>query len=103
MRIDRLQQIMKKRGHNSASLAEAIGRAERTIRRILAEDGNTSDDTVLLIAQALEVSSDYLLGLSDDPTPHMRVDNLNDEERAVLAAIRRGERMEAIKIIAENQ
>lgn len=102
MRIDRLQQVMTNRGHNAASLAEVIGRAERTIRRILAEDGNTSDDTVYLIAQALGVSSDYLLGLSDDPTPQMRVDNLSEVERSVLNAMRRGDDKEAIKIIASR-
>lgn len=102
MRIDRLQKVMKDNGHNAASLAEVIGRAERTIRRILAEDGNTSDDTVYLIAQALDVSSDYLLGLSDDPTPSMRIDNLTTDERAVLNAMRRGDDKEAIKIIASR-
>lgn len=100
MRIDRLQQAMKKSGHNAASLAEMIGRTDRTIRRIISEDGNTSDETVVAIAQALEVSADYLLGLSDDPTPQMRVDNLTDKERAVLQAMRRDEPMEAIKIIS---
>lgn len=102
MRIDRLQLVMKKKGHNATSLAEVIGRADRTIRRILAEDGNTSDDTVVAIAQALGVSADYLLGLSDDPTPDIRVDNLSDDERAVLKAMRRGDDKEAIKIIASR-
>lgn len=102
MRIDRLQQIMKEQGHNATSLAEMIGRADRTIRRILAEDGNTSDDTVVAIAQALGVSADFLLGLSDDPTPQMRVDNLTDDERAILKALRRGDDKEAIKIIASR-
>jgi len=100
MRVDRLQQAMKKSGHNATSLAEMIGRTDRTIRRIISEDGNTSDETVVAIAQALEVSTDYLLGLSDDPTPQMRVDNLTDKERAVLQAMRRDEPMEAIKIIS---
>lgn len=102
MRIERLRNVMENKGHTASSLAEVIGRSERTIRRIIAEDGNTSDDTVILIAQALDVSSDYLLGLSDDPTPRMRVDNLSENERAVLAALRRGEKLEAIKIISSS-
>lgn len=102
MNVERLQLVMKKRGHNATSLAEAIGRADRTIRRILAEDGNTSDDTVAAIAQALEVSADYLLGLSDDPTPNVRVDNLSEDEKAILGALRRGDDKEAIKIIANR-
>lgn len=102
MRIDRLQLVMKQKGHNASSLAEAIGRSDRTIRYILAKDGNTSDDTVVAIAQALDVSADYLLGLSDNPTPQLRVDNLTEDERAVLQALRRGDDKEAIKIIASR-
>lgn len=102
MNVERLQLAMKKRGHNAASLAELINRSDRTIRYILAKDGNTSDDTVVAIAQALEVSADYLLGLSDDPTPNIRVDNLTEDEKAVLKAMRRGDDKEAIKIIASR-
>lgn len=102
MNVERLQLAMKKRGHNVASLAELINRSDRTIRYILARDGNTSDDTVVAIAQALEVSADYLLGLSDDPTPNIRVDNLTEDEKAILKALRRGDDKEAIKIIASR-
>lgn len=102
MRVDRLQEVMKKRGHSAASLAELINRSDRTIRYILAKDGNTSDDTVVAISQALGVSADYLLGLSDEPTPDIRIDNLSDHERAVLKAMRRGDDKEAIKIIASR-
>ena len=99
MRKDRLRELMAKRDHNPASLAELIGRSERSIWRILSEGGSTSDETVVLIAQALEVSSDYLLGLTDDPSLHMKVDNLSDDERAVLAAMRRGDDKAAMKIL----
>lgn len=102
MRKERLKEIMTKKGHNAASLAEMIGRSERSIWRILSEGGNTSDETVALIAQAMEVSSDYLLGLSDDPSPHMRLDNMSDEERAVVAAMRRGDDKAVMKIIANR-
>lgn len=102
MRKDRLKEIMVRRGHNAESLAEVIGRSERSIWRILSEGGNTSDETVALIAQALEVSSDYLLGLSDDPSPHMRLDNMSDDERAVVAAMRRGDDKAILRIIASR-
>jgi hypothetical protein len=51
------------------------------------------------IALALNVSSDYLLGLVDDPTPPTLSGTLNAKERAVLAAMRRDERLEAIRVI----
>ncbi len=102
MRKERLKEIMAKKGHNAESLAEMIGRSERSIWRILSEGGNTSDETVALIAQALEVSSDYLLGLSDDPSPHMRLDNMTEDERAVVAAMRRGDEKTAIRILVSR-
>ncbi len=102
MRKERLRQVMTKKGVNAEALAELIGRSERSIWRILSEGGNTSDETVALIAQALEVSSDFLLGLSDDPSPHMRLDNMTDEERAVVAAMRRGDDKTVMKILASR-
>jgi transcriptional regulator with XRE-family HTH domain len=102
MRKDRLKQIMVDKGHNAESLAEVIGRSERSIWRILSEGGNTSDETVALIASALEVSADYLLGLSDEPSPNMRLDNITTEERAVIAALRRGDDKGAIRIIVSR-
>jgi plasmid maintenance system antidote protein VapI len=103
MRVDRLQQLMKKQGHNSASLAEAIGRSDRTIRYILSRDGNTSDDTVIALAQALNVSADFLLGLSDDPMPHLRIDNMTEDERRVVAAMRQGDKLEAIRVLVNDE
>jgi len=94
---------MQKRGHNPSSLAEMIGRSERNIWRLLNEDTNTSEETIAALAKALDVSSDYLLGLSDDPTPHMRIDNLTEKEMAILIALRQGEKLEAITIISSDK
>jgi plasmid maintenance system antidote protein VapI len=102
LRKDRLEQTMRKRGYNPSSLAETVGRSERNIWRLLNEGANTSEETLLALAKALDVSSDYLLGLSDDPTPHMRIDNLTDEERAILIAVRRGEKLAAINLISSS-
>lgn len=100
MRKERLKEVMRKKQHNAASLAELSGIAERTIWRLLQDDKGTTDETAAKIAIALEVSTDYLLGISDDPAPALRVDNLTDQERAVLSALRRGEPLEAIALIA---
>ena len=102
MRKDRLKEMMVRRNHNAESLAELIGRSERNIWRILSGEGNTTDDTVIQIAQALDVSADYLLGLSDDPHPYMRLDNMTDDERAVVAAMRRGDDKTVMKILASR-
>jgi len=97
----RLKEIMRRRGKNSTELADIIGISERNMRRIVA-GGTTSDESVAALAKALEVSADYLLGLSDDPTPHLRVDNMSEDERAVVAAMRRGDDKTVMKIIANR-
>lgn len=51
------------------------------------------------IAQALSVSVDYLLGLSDEPTIRVHVNNLSVEEMAIIVALRNGNEKEALKII----
>jgi transcriptional regulator with XRE-family HTH domain len=102
MRKDRLQSVRVKRGYTQESLAEELGIEKKQISRW--ETGNTipGSDKLGQIARILNVSTDYLLGLSDDPTPHMRVDNLTEDERAVLNAMRSGDDKEAIKIIANR-
>lgn len=47
MRKDRLKQVIEKRGHNPASLAEITGVSERTIWRILSEGKGTTDETMM--------------------------------------------------------
>jgi len=103
MRIERLKAARVKSGHTQESLAELLETDKRAISRWESGTFTPNTETLIRIAQILNVSSDYLLGLSDDPTPHMRVDNLTDEEREVLIAIRRGERMKAIRIIADEE
>ena len=97
----RLKEIMQRRGKNSTELAAIIGISERNMRRIVA-GGTTSDESVALLAKALEVSADWLLGIADDPSPHLRVDNMTEDERAVVAAMRRGDDKTVMKILASR-
>jgi len=58
---------------------------------------------LLALAQVLNTSTDYLLGKTDDPTPDYRSEDLNPDERRVIAALRRGDRLAAIQIISGHQ
>lgn len=55
------------------------------------------------IAQVLGVSVDYLLGVSDEPTIRVRIENLTIEEISILTALRQGNEHEAIKIIVNRE
>ena len=103
MRKDRLQEIRVKSGYTQESLAAELKTDKRQITRWENGESIPGGEKLYEISRVLNVSTDYLLGLSDDPTPHIRVDNLSDSEKKILAALRRGEPMEAVKIIANAE
>lgn len=102
MRKDRLQIYRVKRGYTQETFAAELGIEKKQVSRW--ETGSTvpGSDRLAEMAKVLDVSTDYLLGLSDDPTPNIRLDNLSDDERAVLKAMRRGDDKEALKIIVNR-
>jgi transcriptional regulator with XRE-family HTH domain len=81
-------------------LAEIVGVQPLQIGRWERAENKPNADQIVKLAEALSVSSDYLLGLSDDPSSNIKYDRLTPEERLVLSSLRRGERMKAINIIS---
>ena len=68
---ERITDLREQRGWTKAELAEFIGSDASRIGRI--ESGETksiSDDTILALAKVFGVSTDFLLGISDDPEPN---------------------------------
>lgn len=97
----RLKELRLSQHLTYEALAEALGLSNgKEVWRYENGKVKPSGERVAEIAQFFNVSSDYLLGISDDPAAHIRVDNLTADERAVISAMRRGEPMEAIKVIA---
>lgn len=103
MRGGRLKRVRQDRGYTQEDLAEIVGVNLKQIGRH--ENGETEPDGIVVAryAQALSVSADYLLGISDEPNPDVQMSDLTRTERAILSALRRGERIEAIKIIANDE
>lgn len=64
----RLQESMQERGLNQSALSRETGIDRSTLSQLLADENLRMPraDTVAAIAQALQVSSDWLLGLSQD-------------------------------------
>lgn len=102
MRKDRLRERRLGSDLTQEQLAQKIGTDVKQISRWESGKFAPNLETLVLIARALNVSADYLLGISDDPSPHMRIDNMSDEERAVVAAMRRGDDKAVMKIIANR-
>lgn len=65
---DRLSELLKQRGISQRKLALSINRNPALITRYLKGDFSPGSDTVELIAEFFNVSIDYLLGKTDDPS-----------------------------------
>jgi transcriptional regulator with XRE-family HTH domain len=94
----RLRELRLSQHLTYEALAEALGLSNgKEVWRYENEKVKPSGERVAEIAQFFNVSADYLLGISPDPAP---LDDLSPDERAVISAMRRGQPMEAIKVIA---
>ena len=58
----------KRMGLNQAQLGEKIGLSHKSISTIESGARGTSLDKLIELAYVFHVSTDYLLGLTDDPT-----------------------------------
>lgn len=102
MRGDRLARTREQKHLSQAELAEMVDLHYQQIYRY--ENGKTEPDgeIVARIAKALGVSTDFLLGVTDSPTPYIDAE-LTASERKALSAWRRGEKYEAIKVIVGDE
>lgn len=104
MRGDRIRKLREELGWTQEMLCERLDLPILAMNRY--ENNKTSPDADKLarIAEALGCSTDYLTGLTDDPTPRsFSPSELKAKERIVLSAWRRGDRMQAVRVIADDE
>lgn len=94
----RLKQLRTRMNHTQDSLAEVIGTNARQVWRWENMESEPNNDYLIAIARALDVSTDYLLGLTDDPTSHDEM-GLSETEKNIVTAYRRGDKIEAVRAI----
>ena len=103
MQSDRLKNLREKIGYTQSDLADLVKVGLRQIQRYEKGETDPPANTLEMIARVLETSSDFLLGLSDNPTPYaLQESELTEKERLVIGAWRRGEIVEAIKVIVSE-
>lgn len=99
---DRVRQLRESKGYSRAKLAEIVGVGTSQIERHESGENDATGEVIARYAKCFGVNTDYLLGLTDDPA--MNVNHaLNIQEAAALAAWRRGQRLEAIKVIVDDE
>ncbi len=99
MIADRIREARKNAGHTQTSLAELINMHYKNVSRWESGEYTPEAGTIALLAQALNVSADYLLDLTDDPKRAARESELSPHEQEIIMALRRGDRMSAMRAI----
>jgi transcriptional regulator with XRE-family HTH domain len=103
MRGDRLKQIRELKGYTQEQLAEILDMGNRQIWRYENNETDPGSEAVAQIARVLEVSTDFLLGLSDEPIPCLNENELSQKEKSVIRAWRKGDRLEALRVIINDK
>lgn len=102
MRGDRLRELRDEFGYSRERLAVLLEISESSIPRYENGQNIPSADVVLKIAKLFGVTSDYLLGLSDERDGRAE-ENFSPSERAALTAWRNKNYREAIRIIVNDE
>jgi len=103
MRQNRLKEIRLKNHLTQEELAEKMKTDKVQISRWEHGKAVPRSEALIDLASILGVSVDYLLGLSDEPTIRVRVDNLSVEEMMVITAMRRGDKEDAMRTILNSE
>lgn len=99
-RGDRLLQLRKSMGYSQEELGEILDLSLNQVSKYELGQNKPGGDVIGRMASVLNVSADYLLGLSDDAAPSVD-GGLTPYERRVIAALRRGDKIKAIGEIVD--
>ena len=69
---DRIKNLRIDSDYTQAHVAQAIGISQRKYSYIETGIQQLTDDLIIKLAVFYNTSTDYLLGLTDDPTPHWK-------------------------------
>lgn len=102
MRGDRLKALREERSFSREKLADLleIGRAQ--VYRYETGENDPTGEVLVRMSRLFNVSTDYLLGTSDQPGLYLSTSNLTDSEMKAITAWRRGDRYGAVKVIVTD-
>lgn len=67
--VERILELMKEKGVTAPRLSQDLNLSNSAVADWKRGKGKPSADTIVKLSEYFEVSSDYLLGRTDDPTP----------------------------------
>lgn len=104
LRTDRLQLMQRERGYTNRYIATVLGVNENTVSRWVSGKRQPGKLSLYQLAALLEVSIEYIEGLTDDKTPPPSdIGDLSDEERRLIWAFRRGGRKGLTRLFGDDE
>ena len=102
---ERIQDLLRDRGMSQAELAEKIGMSESSLSRYLSgQTDKLSTDNIVSIARVFEVTTDFLLCLTDIPfTTNYDIEKLGLTVKAAEKLLRRKVNPETVSHLIETQ
>lgn len=102
MNANRIKQLRERLGYTQEDISEIVQTSRRSVTAW--ETGSVPNGEMLArLAQALQTSADFLLGLTDDPTPYNNLKNeLSPQEQEIISSMRRGDTVGAIRAIVST-
>jgi len=101
-RGDRLKDVRERRGLSQADLGQIADMSNMQVYRYENRKSEPSPDIVVRLSRALDITSDYLLGMVDKPEGYLNPQDLSPTEARLLAAYRRGDLRDAMDVLARN-
>jgi len=102
LRGDRLKILRQQHNYTHQQFADLLVIHVRQITRYENGEVDPGGAVIARMATIFSVSSDYLLGLTDAPTPEVLQGDLTATERKLLTALRTGDFLNAIRIIVNE-
>lgn len=99
---DRLRELRTRKKLSQEGLADLIGVRGQQVWRYEKGTQTPTAEIITKLAAVLGTSADYLLGISDDPSPGVINRDLSEQEQNVINAWRRGDYLSAIRGIVED-
>lgn len=101
-RGDRLREMRRKRQLTQDELADRLGFGQSQMNKYENGKSDPTPEVLVRLAKELAVTTDWLLGLVDDPEAFLQEQELTPAERKLLSAFRRGDFKELVRLAAER-
>lgn len=96
---DRLRRARERLNFSQEELAAAMGAQQQAVQRWEKERVDPNSYTIKQLARVLRVTTDYLLGLSDEPSGSLEFEGLTPQMRKLIWLVENGLTIEAIEVL----